>query len=388
MDASTVPILSPSLSILLKQSYTKKGWASENGDEHFQKQRQRADNADEKNQVAFFKLMIGLGFQMSKAASAFSIQSGRNHGSSKTPKVLDLCIAPGGFAYVALKLNPKARVYGITLPEDKGGHKMRVLDQGKKLASRVEIEFRDITMLAAEMGCSPDDIPADHPDAAELSFDRPFADLKFDLVLCDGQVLRTHERSAYREHKEAARLTSSQLVMALQRIRPGGTIIALMHQVDVLRSFCTLSHFASFSDLTLFKSAKTHGTRSSFYMIAAKVRPGSEGARLAIDEWKGVWKSATLHAVDGHCKKMSSEVSFEQLDEMLKDFGPQYLELARPIMASQAEALRNAPWMKQLVTNKHTQTVSKEKKNMPRNADNPFGTIGPLMHIPSLVTEE
>ncbi|TLD28615.1 hypothetical protein PspLS_03736 [Pyricularia sp. CBS 133598] len=324
----------------------KKGWSSDTGDEHFQKQRQRADNANEKDQVVFFKLMIGLGFHMNKATSVFRVQSDRKHSSSRTPMALDLCIAPGGFAYVTLKISPKVMVYGITLPEDKGGHKVRVLDQGQNFASRVNIDFRDITMLAAEMGCSPDDVSADHPDAAELSFDRPFADLKFDLVLCDGQVLRNHERSAYREAGEAARLSSSQLVMALQRIRYGGTIVALMHQVDALRSFCTLSHFASFSELQLFKPAKTHGTRSSFYMIATKVRPGSEGAKLAVEEWKGVWKSATLDSIEGHHKKLHSLVSCEQLEDMLNDFGPQYLELARPIMATQAEALRNAPWMK------------------------------------------
>ncbi|KAI6375388.1 hypothetical protein MCOR25_002956 [Pyricularia grisea] len=290
--------------------------------------------------------MIGVGFQINKATSAFRIKNTWNNSSSRTPTVLDLCIAPGGFAFVTLKLNPKAMVYGITLPDDKGGHKMRVLDEGQKFASHVNIEFRDITMLASEMGCDPTDIPADHPDAAEFSFERPFADLKFDLVFCDGQVLRKHERSGYREGGEAARLTSSQLVMALQRIRSGGTIVALMHQVDVLRSFCTLSHFASFSKLRLFKSAKTHGTRSSFYLVASKVRPDSEGARLAIEEWKGVWKSATFDPVECHNKRMHSELSLEQFDKMLSDFGPRYLELARPVLAIQAEALRNASWMK------------------------------------------
>ncbi|TLS24620.1 hypothetical protein PpBr36_08591 [Pyricularia pennisetigena] len=323
----------------------EKGWKSNKGDEHFNRQRKRADNASEKSHLALYKLMIGLGFQINKATSAFNVQRGRDHRSPRTPAVLDLCTAPGGFACVALKLNPKAIVYGITLPEDEGGHKMRVLDEGPKLASRVNIEFLDITMLASEMGCSPDEIPADHPDAAEFSSDRPFADLKFDLVFCDGQVLPNQERSAYREGGEAARLTASQLVTALQRIRTGGTIVALMHQVDALRSFCTLSYFASFSELKLFKSAKTHATRSSFYLVATKVRPCSEGARLAIEEWKGAWKSATLDAVQGHHKTIYSGLSLEQFDKMLKDFGPQYLEMARPILAIQAEALRNAPWM-------------------------------------------
>jgi hypothetical protein len=60
--------------------------------------------------------------------------------------------------------------------------------------AQIYVSFRDITLLAGEMGISPSGIPASHPEAASFSFDRPFLEQRFDLVFCDGQVLRTHER--------------------------------------------------------------------------------------------------------------------------------------------------------------------------------------------------
>ncbi len=50
------------------------------------------------------------------------------------------------------------------------------------------------------MGTPASAIPASHPDAGSFSSDRPFLDQQFDLVFCDGQVLRTHERPECTSH--------------------------------------------------------------------------------------------------------------------------------------------------------------------------------------------
>jgi hypothetical protein len=119
-------------------------------------------------------------------------------------------MAPGGYTASTLKYNPTAKAIGITLPPDKGGHKVFLN------SSRSTVLYHDITMFAKEFGM--DDVPCTHPEHASFSVERPFINQKFDLVICDSQVLQTHKRPKYREGTEPNRLTSSQLILALQRI--------------------------------------------------------------------------------------------------------------------------------------------------------------------------
>lgn len=48
----------------------------------------------------------------------------QNNLSEDEVKILDLCMAPGGYTASALKYNPRARAVGITLPPDIGGHEV------------------------------------------------------------------------------------------------------------------------------------------------------------------------------------------------------------------------------------------------------------------------
>lgn len=117
-------------------------------------------------------------------------------------QVLDICMAPGGFSSAALKVNRNARISAITLPKSLNEHD--ILLHGWKKDKRVQVHLADVTMLAAEMDVHA--VPSDHPDAVNFRFDRPFTDQKYDLIFCDGQVLRMHQRAIYREKREAWRL--------------------------------------------------------------------------------------------------------------------------------------------------------------------------------------
>lgn len=117
--------------------------------------------------------------------------------------ILDICMAPGGYTASALKYNPSATACGISLPPDQGGHK--VLLQ----SSSSTILFFDVTMLAKEYGV--EEIPLSYPDHGSFRNERPFLGQTFQLIFCDGQVLRTHTRPDYRERHEARRLTSHSL---------------------------------------------------------------------------------------------------------------------------------------------------------------------------------
>jgi hypothetical protein len=186
-------------------------------------------------------------------------------------------MAPGGFAASVLKVNANARVCGVSLPVSQGGHEL--LLPGWKTNPRIQVTFLDITMLASEMGIT--DVPMNHTDASNFLQDRPFQSQVFDLVFCDGQVLRTHSREEYREQVEAKRLLTSQLVLALQRIKHCGKLVLLLHKVEALHTVLLLHTLSKFSLIQLFKPKKKHATRSSFYVVAAH-----EGGLARSDVWE------------------------------------------------------------------------------------------------------
>ncbi|KZF23269.1 hypothetical protein L228DRAFT_237850 [Xylona heveae TC161] len=269
-------------------------------------------------------------------------------------QVLDLCMAPGGFAAAVLKQNPRAQVAGISLPLEDGGHKLRVLFGIRD--SRVKVMFRDITMLTEEFGING--IPADHPDSDKFLNIRPYHGRTFDLVFCDGQVLRTHKRASYRESKEAIRLTCAQLILGLGRIKPGGNLVMLLHKVDDWNSAQILYTFSQFSRITLFKSSRKHKDRGAFYMIASNVQPGHPKAAAAVKEWQRVWRDATFGdkttglLADSSAEEsaqtkpafpLQREVTVHQLIEM---FGETLIDHGRPIWKIQAKALANASFMR------------------------------------------
>jgi hypothetical protein len=84
------------------------------------------------------------------------------------------------------------------------------------------------------MGLKVEELPADYPDATQFKFEKLLADEdKFDIVFCDGPVLREHQRSEWREPKEATRLTLVQLAMGLSHVKEGGTMVILLHMGEM-----------------------------------------------------------------------------------------------------------------------------------------------------------
>lgn len=246
-------------------------------------------------------------------------------------KVLDLCMAPGGFSEeVRQSLSPLAVFNGITLPLSDGGHNVLLEN-----STRLKIEFLDITMLAQEMGVKETDIPLDHPDHKLFRFDQPFFNEKHDLILCDGQVLRTHKRQEYREKTEALRLNVSQLVFALQHMKSGGTFVMLLHNADSPHTLNLIYTFRKFSSrIHVFKPTKYHTMRSSFYFVAKGVNPDSVDALDAVNEWKKIWASCTIQRTGEEPK-----ISNENIQKILVDFGVEFIQMCEPMWKIQCEAL-------------------------------------------------
>ena len=278
-------------------------------------------------------MMQGIGDELQASTNALSVTSE----CGEVVKILDLCMAPGGYTASALKYSPEAIACGVTLPLAKGGHKVLLR------SSRYRVKFLDITMLASEFGV--DEVPSAHPEHLSFCRERPYLGQTFHLVFCDGQVLRTHQRAGHREQQEALRLTVSQLILALQRIRPGGTLVMLLHKIEGWHTTELLYEFSRFSSVQLFKPDKKHAIRSSFYLVAKNVQPDGDAAKLAVELWKQAWWRATFGGQNGtgEAKVMPDEGNVQAV---LDEFGKALLVLGRPIWEIQAKALSKTDFVK------------------------------------------
>ena len=257
-------------------------------------------------------------------------------------RVLDLCMAPGGYTASVLKHSPHAVVCAFTLHRQMGGHTVML---GKE--TPVHIEVGDITMLHKEFGV--EEIPHDHCEISKFDKRRLWDGKRFDLIFCDGNALRTHKIADYRRQVEANRLRISQLILAMQRIESGGTLVMLLHKPAAYRSLKILHLFDNIAELQLFKPTSYHAKRGSFYLIAKNVQSGHSEAVAAIHEWKGAWKELTFPTLDenGQAKppKAANESkSAEEVSDLLKTFGERLIELGEPLWQIQKGALATTRW--------------------------------------------
>ncbi|EFR04889.1 hypothetical protein MGYG_07891 [Nannizzia gypsea CBS 118893] len=306
-------------------------WQSPAADKHFLKQREAADSATPALKKHFFGMMRGIGDQLQ--AAKHIIPPPRE---TKSFKVLDICMAPGGYSATVLKYNKYSRIYGLSLPEEEGGH--QILLQNWRKDPRVQILQMDITMLSTELGC-PNLLPPDNPAASQFFDCKPFDGLEADLIFCDGQVLRTHERAVDSKF-EASRLTSAQLIIALQRIKKGGAIVILLHRVNSPQNVVLLHSFSQFAEIDLFKPTPSHATRSSFYLVAKNLDPTSSGACNMLEDLKSSWKRKTLQAFNDESPKVEQAISGTEMRDILESsFGERVISLGEPLWKIQKEAL-------------------------------------------------
>jgi 23S rRNA U2552 (ribose-2'-O)-methylase RlmE/FtsJ len=266
---------------------------------------------------------------------------------SQSPRVLDIGMAPGGFAQTVLRKHRDARIRGITLPSELDG--LRAMLPRWRDDLKVRIEFADITMLANEMGRPPTSIPTQHPDFAKFSSKRPFQYETFDLVFCGATGATTRRAHAgdehHESHKKRLRLATSQLVFALQRLRNQGSLVLVMHKSESFDTAEVIRTFTKCSTVRLFKSKTKHAITSSFYMVAMEVDTRSEEMQSAVVKWKKQWEDATFQSDEAlsTCLRASED----QVREMLAEFGPQLIDLATPLWKTQADALRASPFLKE-----------------------------------------
>jgi 23S rRNA U2552 (ribose-2'-O)-methylase RlmE/FtsJ len=285
------------------------------------------------------KMMKNIAREMQRATKAFTpeLQTAPKH-------ILDLCMAPGTYLAEALKHCPTAHAVAFTLPPEQGGL-VPIMTESET----VKIHKLDITMLAADMGLSPGEIDPSHPDAANFIHSRYLDDGRaFDLAICDGATRRTHERAAYRFYREGRRLLLTQLVLGLEHLRPGGSMIVLLHKLERPTTIRLLRVFHGFASAVLFKPKSGHATRSSFYMIASNVRSSDREAVEAVQEWKRDWKVSTVGTDEEWREDHARVAGFGELgiQGVLEEFGPTLVKLGQRVWKTQADGLKGASFMK------------------------------------------
>ncbi|TVY90132.1 hypothetical protein LAWI1_G003994 [Lachnellula willkommii] len=317
------------------EAVRKKGWDNPEGDRYWQNRREQSGTATEAAAKAFYDMTKQIAEEMQKKTRALT----PGDLGIQPFQVLDLCMAPGGFTWGTLENNPDAIAYGITLPPEIGGCKNRFT------LSAEYVKFMDVTMLASEFGIGT--IPTSHPDRYLFLTERPFVDQRFQLIFCGGAALRTHERSEHRGEFERTRLTTSQLILAMQRIIPGGTMVVLLRRPDAWDIVHLLHQFNSFANIQLFKPYKKHAVRSTFYLVANNVQPEAESAIAALEEWKKSWSRATFGGDEGTGER-DPEMDVEAVKKVLDEFGPKLIliELAIPVWKIQARALERQDFTK------------------------------------------
>ncbi|CAD0107410.1 unnamed protein product [Aureobasidium uvarum] len=287
----------------------QKGWNNPEGDQYFNARRQKSASADRGGgKYALLRMMKNIGDQFNTKTGAFEI-------SSAQPKVLDFCMAPGGFVSCALKYNESAKVDAFSLHPNQGGHRVLV-DYGIK-DERVTMVYKDVTMFAAEFGVPSS--PEHHSRWKHLQQKWPYHTPHYDLVICDGAILPS---SGYQD--------------------------SFMIEINSMMTFRLINLFHEFSSVRLFKPPRAHAIKSSFYLLARNVQSDSQPCLEAMTLFKHIWEQTTFETISEATYRLCNEFSVERrpLSPELEEFGSRYIELARPLWNVQADALAAASFTK------------------------------------------
>ncbi|KAK5725929.1 hypothetical protein LTR15_004119 [Elasticomyces elasticus] len=303
---------------------------SKGADEYFAKQRQMADKPTAQGAKFFYDMMKGLAHDLHDATGVFDVLN-TPPSSTEKPSILDFCMAPGGFLDTAMRHNSQSQATAFSLDPKQGGHEVYMLQN-----PRAKVNFLDITMLAADMGVT--DIPEDHPDYANFLPRELSDEQRFDMVICDGQVLREHSRAGYREKREVTRLLSTQLKLGLEHLRSGGTMVVKLHKPEAYDTARLVSQFSKIAKVELFKHKHIHAPKSSFYMLATEVKSECEEATKFVEEWRKAWEVATF-GTDEEYKALTCATQADA-EEVLAGFGDQLVEIGRPIWDIQTQGLQ------------------------------------------------
>lgn len=113
----------------------------------------------------------------------------------------------------------------------------------------------------------------------------------------------------------------SLLILSLQHLQPGGSMIVLLHKLEAWYTVQVLYEINKFSSIQLFKPEKSHEIRSSFYIVASNVQSRSEDALKAITKWQNVWTLATFVLDEDSLRSVFDFQGDIEGEQVLQEFG-------------------------------------------------------------------
>jgi hypothetical protein len=241
---------------------------------------------------------------------------------------------PGGFTSYVLDQNAKARGLGISLEVEKGGHECLLESYHRDLEARFSLLSADLTYF--RLGPASTDDPRLKPLPTEIECP------SCKLVILDGHFLRKQENGRKWDYD---RLLISQLVMGLQAVKAGGTIVLKLSRPDAVHTAKLLYMLDMISNsLTTCKPRSMHANRGTFYAIAKGVRLGADAKRFPaiIEGLKRLWSELTYGGDDG-CGRFLDETDLDFIictEELIDSYLARLIELGRDIWMVQAHHLR------------------------------------------------
>lgn len=236
--------------------------------------------------------------------------------------------------------NNTARGVGISLPVHEGGHTFALEEHHR---CRFKLIQADLTYY--RLG------PASHPHAIQgkelLPLPLAVRLQTFDVVLLDGHHLRTQPKT---REWDWDRLLISQIIIALQAVKRGGTIVIKLGNPERfnIAILLLMLDFVS-SSVQTCKPQTIHGLRGTFYAVAKGVGEGREAGRLPeiLESLRQLWLDLTVGGEEGVGRFMTrDDLNFVMTDaELFQDQQlDRLIELSRGVWNVQAHALRN--WMR------------------------------------------
>ncbi|KAF9006832.1 hypothetical protein BDZ89DRAFT_1079550 [Hymenopellis radicata] len=288
-----------------------KGCDSQDYEEHFQWQRHAAETAQDSNPELCHKWYISM---------------------SKILREVDdeLSVFPKGRGFYFLDLGGT----GVSLPPQQGGHKN--LLEGKYL--------RRLTLLEADMTMF--NLTPDKPSLFRDSFPMEpipscISSKRFEFVLCDAHPVPTRDIPP---PLISQRLLLSQLVMAFERVKPGGTIIIRFSHPERLDTAQYMYMFDRVSDgqVSVKKPETMHGTRGSFYLVAKNVGGTAESRAYLetyLEELRRLWWE--ISGEGARSLKQEEDMNFvAPLETMIRpEVLAMIVELGRPVWSVQLRQL-------------------------------------------------
>ncbi|THU95048.1 hypothetical protein K435DRAFT_667241 [Dendrothele bispora CBS 962.96] len=309
-------------------SLKRKGWEDESMDTYFANQRHIADNAGPELGMTWFKRMKTVFGEIDRSASV----PDNGHFT-----FLDLGCCPGGFSSYILKKNPQASGVGISLPIERGGHTFLLEEE---FLDRFTLHFTDLTRYLLGQPTSTD------TDISEyLPIERHLGLSKFDLVMLDGHHLRTNTNTI---RWEIDQLLISQLVIALQYVRPGGKLVVKLSCIERARTAKIVRLFDLISErIETVKPMTMHAKRGSFYLVVHGVSgKGVEGHRQEhfLEKLREVWTELTFGGDEGKGRFLNLEdldfvVTTEDLVQRSPEFLDRVSELGKSVWRGQIKGL-------------------------------------------------